>query len=320
MALFSHRLALEVVPLILHVKSTHYPWLASEMCFPIWKYWFLSFPFGPFSHFFFFKMKGTVVGNLLCEGPIRAKHACVLHARILWFNLVALFPNDYQTSTCIILALSYLYEVFTQIPESHFMVVCLEPGVLRVTMLSRSLIVHYTMEADTGRVGPCNALQEQAPSAFGTNLQLLANKTTSGTFRVTCISSSEKEKQCWNISTCFSIWSFPCGLFCQPSSTAWELGNSRGNFFLIDKWCVFFIDKRPLSFPLLCTCIYSLFIHRVSICSAYCLKSTHTDVYWTFPTQDGCCCGLPPMHWLVHLRAVSELVLCCRCPTPPPFW
>lgn len=46
-ALFSHRLALEVIPLILHVKSTHYPWLASEMCFPIWKYWFLSFPFGP---------------------------------------------------------------------------------------------------------------------------------------------------------------------------------------------------------------------------------------------------------------------------------
>lgn len=224
MALFSHRLALEVVPLILHVKSTHYPCLASELCFPIWKYWFLSFPFGPFSHFLFFKMKGTVVGNLLCEGPVRAKHACVLHARILWFNLVALSPNDYQAST-------YLYEVFTQIPESHFMVVCLEPGLLRVTMLSRSLIVRYTMEADTGRVGPCNTLQEQAPSAFGTNLQLLANKTTSGTFRVTCISSSEKEKQCWNISTCFSVWSFSCGLFCQPSSTAWELGNSRGNFF-----------------------------------------------------------------------------------------
>lgn len=71
-------------------------------------------------------------------------------------------------------------------------------------------------------------------------------------------------------------------------------------------------------FPLLCTCIYSLFIHRVSICSAFCLESTHTDVYWTFPTQDGCCCGLPPTHWMVHLRAVSDLVLCCRCPTPPP--
>lgn len=46
-ALFGHRLALEVVPLILYVKSTHYSWLASEMCFPIWKYWFFSFPFGP---------------------------------------------------------------------------------------------------------------------------------------------------------------------------------------------------------------------------------------------------------------------------------
>lgn len=93
----------------------------------------------------------------------------------------------------------------------------------------------------------------------------------------------------------------------------------KGEFFLVDKRCVFFfIDKRPLLFPLLCTCICSLFIHRVSIYSAYCLESTHTDVYWTFPTQDGCCCGLPPTHWMVHLRAVSDLVLCCRCPTPPP--
>lgn len=70
-----------------------------------------------------------------------------------------------------------------QIPESHFMVVCLEPGLLRVTMLSRSLLARYKMEADTGRVRPCNALQEQAPSGFGASLQLLANKTTSGTLR-----------------------------------------------------------------------------------------------------------------------------------------
>lgn len=71
-------------------------------------------------------------------------------------------------------------KVFTQIPESHFMV---EPGLLRVTVLSRSLLARYTVEAGTGRVGLCNALEEQAPSGFEASLQLLANKTTSGTLR-----------------------------------------------------------------------------------------------------------------------------------------
>lgn len=36
------------------------------------------------------------------------------------------------------------------------------------------------------------ALEEEAPSGFGAILTHLENKTTSGTFRMTCVSSSEK--------------------------------------------------------------------------------------------------------------------------------
>lgn len=175
-------------------------------------------------------MKGIVVGHLLCEGPIRAKHACVLHARILWNNLVALSPNDYQASTCFLWHRPIWSEVFTQIPESHFMVVCQEPGLLQVTMLSRSLLVCYTMEADTGHAGQCNALQEQAPSGFGASWQLLANKTTSGTSRWLVCRQVRKKSNAGTLPPVFPFDLFP--VHCSANwAPLYQSSETQGRIF-----------------------------------------------------------------------------------------
>lgn len=176
-------------------------------------------------------MKGMVVGNFLCEGPIRAKHACVLHARILRFNLVAFSPNDYQASTCIILAPSYLergLHADTRIPFYGGL-----PGAWAAAGHNAKQKSACSLQ-NGGWYRTCGTVQ----CITGASSKWVWSQSATpckqdylGDITVTCISSSGKEKQCWNISTCFSVWSFPCGLFCQLSTTAWELGNSRGNFF-----------------------------------------------------------------------------------------
>lgn len=169
-------------------------------------------------------MKGMVVGNFLCEGPIRAKHACVLHARILWFNLVAFSPNDYQASTCIILAPSYLergLHADTRIPFYGGL-----PG-------AWAAAGHNAKSAcslqNGGWYRTCGTVQ----CIIGASSKWVWSQSATpckqdylGDITVTCISSSGKEKQCWNISTCFSVWSFSLWIVLptkQHCMRAWKL-------------------------------------------------------------------------------------------------
>lgn len=130
---------------------------------------------------------------------------------------MAFSSSDYQASTCITLAPSYVEQGLhadTRIPFYGGARTAVGHSAKQKSACSVHSGSWYrtcgTVQCITGASSKWVWSQSATP----------CKQDYLGDITVTCISSSEKEKQCWNISTCFSILSFSCGLFCQLSTTA----------------------------------------------------------------------------------------------------
>lgn len=165
--------------------------------------------------------------SLFCEGPIQTKHACWLHARVLWFRSVSFSPNDYQASTWIILAKSSGVRSSSLRAES-----CLIDYLSGTWSAARhnACLWHHgggwhrmrgnvqwnwrTM-VQVGLEPVCNSLQTRLPRG---HLAWLV-----------CHPVREKKSNAGHFCLFFHLVYFLWVV--QPTAFAWGLGDTRGTFF-----------------------------------------------------------------------------------------